>query len=192
MLRKSFGEGHMPKIEIIHYSGTGRTTKIAELIAEASGGRVWTLGHDGVAKDVLWDAVDAADMLVFGSPTYMGGPAWQFKRFADATGNRWYDRAWQDKLCGGFTVSSSTNGDKGECLSYFMTLAGQHGMIWVSLGQASPPSRANPDSMMNWTGGNTGLMTISGRDGFAEGDILSAQDYGARLRNVAERFAPDR
>ncbi|MDF5806735.1 NAD(P)H-dependent oxidoreductase [Pseudomonas aeruginosa] len=26
-----------------------------------------------------------ADAIVFGSPTYMGGPAWQFKKFADAT-----------------------------------------------------------------------------------------------------------
>ncbi|MFO6089736.1 flavodoxin family protein, partial [Pseudomonas aeruginosa] len=31
-----------------------------------------------------------ADAIVFGSPTYMGGPAWQFKKFADATSKLWF------------------------------------------------------------------------------------------------------
>jgi len=43
------------------------------------------------------------------------------RRFADASSGRWEKRGWQDKLAGGFTTSGSTNGDKGECLSSFMT-----------------------------------------------------------------------
>ena len=171
----------MAQIEIIHFSGTGRTTEIAEIIGEASGGRVWTIGQDGRAVDDLWHAADAADMLVFGSPTYMGGPAWQFKRFADATGERWSHRSWQDKLCGGFTTSGSTNGDKGECLAYFMTLAGQHGMLWVSLGQVSPPSRESEARVMNWTGGNTGLMAIAGGDGQYPGGNIHRQSNSGRF-----------
>ncbi len=178
----------MPNIEIVSYSGTGNTTRLAETIAQACGARIWTIPHDGEVKRKMWGALDDADTILFGSPTYMGGPAWQFKRFADATGDRWYNRDWQDKLAGGFTTSSSTNGDKGECLSYFITLANQHGMIWVSLGQSSPPSRATPQTATNWTGGNGGVMAITGREGLPEGDLQSAHDYGTRVKQLTDRF----
>ena len=178
----------MPKIEIVSYSGSGNTTKLAKRIAKASGGRVWSLPHDGETKPAMWQALDAADAILFGSPTYMGGPAWQFKRFADATGDRWEERRWQDKLAGGFTVSSATNGDKGECLSYFITLANQHGMLWVSLGQPSPRSRSSDEAQMNWSGGNGGVMAIAGRGGLPEGDILSATAYGTRVKELAHRL----
>lgn len=178
----------MPKIEIVSYSGTGNTTKLAEIIAQASGGRVWSLSRDGEGRPAMWQALDDADAILFGSPTYMGGPAWQFKRFADASAGRWEKRSWQDKLSGGFTASGSTNGDKGECLSYFITLANQHGMIWASLGQTSPPSRDSTDSATNWTGANGGVMAIAGRGGFPEGDLKSATAYGARIKALAARF----
>lgn len=179
----------MPSIEIVSYSGTGNTTKLAETIAEPSGARLWTIPHDGETKTKMWAALDDADAILFGSPTYMGGPAWQFKRFADATGERWYRRDWQDKLAGGFTTSISTNGDKGDCLSYFITLANQHGMLWISLGQSSPPSRDNSDTATNWTGGNSGVMAIAGKDGMAEGDLQSAKEYGARVKRLTDRFS---
>jgi len=38
--------------------------------------------------------------MAFGSPTYMGGPAAQFKAFADATGDRWAARTWANKVAG--------------------------------------------------------------------------------------------
>ncbi len=179
----------MPNIEIVSYSGTGKTTELAEIIAEAADARLWTLPHDGETKKKMWDALDDADTILFGSPTYMGGPAWQFKRFADATGERWYNRDWQDKLAGGFTTSGSTNGDKGECLSYFITLANQHGMIWVSLGQNSPPSQTNTDTATNWTGANGGVMAIAGPGGMPQGDLQSARAYGQRVKQLTERFA---
>ena len=77
--------------------------------------------------------LDASDAIIFGSPTYMGGPAAQFKALADATGERWYRGAWRDKLAAGFTVSSGPSGDKLSTLHYFFTLAMQHGMIWIGL-----------------------------------------------------------
>lgn len=178
----------MSKIEIVSYSSTGNTAQLANLIAETCRGRVWALPDDGTCSDAMWDALDAADAILFGSPTYMGGPAWQFKKFADETGERWSNRDWQDKLSGGFTTSSSTNGDKGECLSYFITLANQHGMIWLSLGQASPPSRSNSETASNWTGGNGGVMAIAGRHGMPAGDMQSARDYGARVARLTKRF----
>ena len=42
----------------------------------------------------------------------MGGPAAQFKAFADATAGKWFTSAWKDKIAAGFTVSMSPSGDK--------------------------------------------------------------------------------
>lgn len=54
-----------------------------------------------------------SDAIVLGTPTYMGGPAAQFKAFADAADMVWFHQGWKNKLVGGFTHSSSSNGDKG-------------------------------------------------------------------------------
>ncbi|MGR3469195.1 MAG: flavodoxin family protein, partial [Shimia sp.] len=132
----------MPNIEIVYFSGNGHTKKQAEAVAEGSGGRLWALPEDGKLSEEGWEALDDADAIVFGSPTYMGAPAWQFKRFADESSERWFARKWQDKLCGGFTNSSSLMGDKGQVLDYFVTLASQHGMLWASLGQAPAHEKA--------------------------------------------------
>ena len=37
-----------------------------------------------------WETLAAADAIIFGSPTYMGGASWQFKKFADASSKVWY------------------------------------------------------------------------------------------------------
>jgi NAD(P)H dehydrogenase (quinone) len=42
----------------------------------------------------------------------MGGPAAQFKAFADATSERWFKRVRLNKLAAGFTVSGGPSGDK--------------------------------------------------------------------------------
>ena len=64
------------------------------------------------------EALGAADAIVYGSPTYMGGPAWQFKKFADASSKAWFGSAWKDKIGAGFTNSASVNGDKQAALTF--------------------------------------------------------------------------
>jgi len=84
------------------------------------------------ANEEMLSRLDASDAIIFGSPTYMGGPSAPFKAFADATAERWYDRKWANKLAAGFTVSSGPSGDKLNTLEYFVLLAAQHGMIWIN------------------------------------------------------------
>lgn len=48
-----------------------------------------------------------ADAIVYGSPTYMGGPAWQFKKFADATSKPWFVQLASLTPRAGYGVSSS-------------------------------------------------------------------------------------
>jgi NAD(P)H dehydrogenase (quinone) len=43
-----------------------------------------------------WDMVAAADGIVFGRRTLMGGPSWQIKRFADTAICAWRSTLWRD------------------------------------------------------------------------------------------------
>jgi NAD(P)H dehydrogenase (quinone) len=183
----------MAKIEIVYFSGYGHTSKQAEALAEGAGdaARLWQIPEDGVLPEHAWDALDAADAILFGSPTYMGGPAWQFKRFADASSKRWMTQSWSNKLMGGFTNSASTNGDKGITMLYLATLAAQHGGLWASLGQLPANALANGPKDTNWAGGSFGPLATSPSDsspeqGPATGDLESARQYGARILTLLD------
>ncbi len=134
----------MPTLSVIYFSGTGHTTKLAEAVHKGAASvpgvttQLIAISGDDILKgryqnDAVFAQLDASDAIIFGSPTYMGGPAAQFKAFADATGGRWFAGAWRDKLAAGFTVSSGPSGDKLSTLHYFFTLAMQLGMMWIGL-----------------------------------------------------------
>lgn len=108
----------MPTSCIIYYSGYGHTAKQAEAVqqgvAEVKGAQVnvYRIDKDGNLPEASLDAIAKADAVIYGSPTYMGGPAWQSKKFADASSKPWFSQAWKDKIAGGFTNSAALNGDK--------------------------------------------------------------------------------
>lgn len=182
----------MPKIEILYFSGYGHTSKQAEAVAKGAGNaaRLWKIDEDGTSPDGLWEALAAADAIVFGSPTYMGGPAWQFKKIADESSKAYAESSWSGKLFGGFTNSASTNGDKAMTMLYFATLAAQHGGLWVSLGQKAAATKDATKADQNWAGGSIGALATSPSDsspdeGPTPGDLKSAESYGARLLALA-------
>jgi hypothetical protein len=75
-------------------------------------------------------------------PICMGGPAWQFKKFADASSRPWLSQAWRDKVAAGFSNSASVNGDKFSTIEYFWTLSQQYGQ-----------TKAHGPTEVNWTAG---------------------------------------
>ena len=136
----------MPTVSVIYFSGSGHTTKMAEAVHKGAASvasvktNIIAINGDDIVKgryanDTVFAQLDSSDAIIFGSPTYMGGPAAQFKAFADATGAKWFTSAWRDKIASGFSVSNSPAGDKFSTLQYFHTLAMQHGMVWVGLGE---------------------------------------------------------
>jgi len=135
-----------------------------------------------------------ADAIVFGAPTYMGGVSWQFKKFADASSRPWYAQAWKDKLFAGFTNSAAMNGDKFSSLSYMMTLAMQHGGIWVGLGVLPSNSKAATRNDPNFLGSYSGAIAQSPSDAsvadMLPGDLETARGFGRRVADVAARFRP--
>lgn len=176
----------MSDIVIVFHSGYGHTAKVAEAVAAGSGGSLLPLDAQGELPDGGWEQLQAAKMIVFGSPTYMGSVSWQFKKFADASSKAWFTQAWKDKLFAGFTNSASMNGDKHSTLHYFITLAMQHGGLWVGAGMMPSNSKAATRDSLNYVASFAGLMTTTPSDASADemvpGDLATARAFGERLK----------
>lgn len=190
----------MTTVSIVYFSGYGHTTKQAEAVrdgaASVAGASVNLIAIDkeGNVTDADWATLNGSDAIVFGSPTYMGGAAWQFKKFADASSKAWFSQAWKDKLAAGFTNSASLNGDKSVTLTSLVTLAMQHGMLWVGTGMLPSNTKAAQRNDVNWLGSFTGAMAQSPADSSAEegplpGDLETARQFGARIAQQAARVA---
>jgi len=195
----------MKKISIVFFSGSGHTRLMAEAVqrgaASIAGTEVELIQLSGSditegrwKNEAVLQKIAASDAVVFGTPTYMGGPAAQFKAFADATGMVWFQQGWRNKLAGGFTHSGSPSGDKLSTLQYLADLAFQHGMLWVGLG-------AIPSSYFGQTDGFNRLGFYHGAAGVTPfvpgaapnvdaGDLLTAERYGQRIATLAAGYTP--
>jgi len=175
----------MTKNVVVYHSGYGHTQRVAQFVAEGAKAELIAIDADGNISEADWATLDAADAIIFGSPTYMGMASWQFKKFADATSKRWFTTAWKDKVAAGFTISASPSGDKLSTIQYFITLAMQHGMVWV--GQP-----AQNDGTINRIGSNSGLMAQVGPTSPAadipQGDLDTAKAYGERVAQLTAKL----
>jgi len=185
----------MTNIAVVYHSGYGHTEAMAEAVA--AGARA--VPGVKVALVAVGEAeareaeLDAADAIVFGSPTYMGGVSAEFAKFKDWTSKKWMTRRWQDKLAAGFTVSASWGGDKQNTLYQLLTLAQQHGMVWVGLGLApgNNHSRGSIDDL-NRTGASLGVMAQAnadqGNEGIGQSEFATARALGERVAAAALRW----
>ncbi len=185
----------MTSVIVAVHSGYGHTRRIADAVVAGAAGVAGTraeLIDVAQLKEADWQRLAAADAIVFGAPTYMGGPSAQFKAFADASSKPWMSRAWKDKFAGGFTCSLNMSGDKLSTLQYFVTLAMQHGMVWVGLGLMPPRHPGAPDEQ-NRLGAYLGVMAQAGNvppdQEPPSGDIETGRSYGARIAQFARRRA---
>ncbi|WP_304454542.1 flavodoxin family protein [Nocardiopsis sp. YSL2] len=193
---------HDVRVAVAFHSGYGHTARQAEAVARgaASTSGARSSLHDlTVADDALWPALDAADAIVFGTPTYMGGTSAVFQGFAEDTAAVWQERRWQGKLAAGFTNSAGINGNKDTALSALAVFAAQHGMIWVPLGLAPGgeySSQGSPEDL-NRLAGFTGAMAQSPADlgpdrAPTDSDLRTAEHLGAHIATVAAQFARGR
>ncbi len=186
----------MARIAIVYHSGYGHTAKQAAAVHEGAASVAGTdasllgIDADGMLPDAAWEQLAAADAVIFGAPTYMGGASWQFKRFADASAKPWFGQAWKDKIAAGFTNSASINGDKFSTISYMITLAMQHGMVWIGTGLMPANTKASTRNDLNYLAGFSGALAQSPSDGSAEegplpGDLETARVFGVRVAGYA-------
>ena len=83
----------MADIVVVYHSGYGHTQRLAQAVAEGAGAHLLAIDPEGNLPAGGWEQLAAADAIVFGAPTYMGGPSWQFKKFADASSKPWFGLA---------------------------------------------------------------------------------------------------
>lgn len=184
------------QVVVVYHSGAGHTRVIAHSVAKG------VQAVDGVDVEVLsvddipqfsstvehraWRALQDADAIVFGSPTYMGSVSAAFKSFMDATGALWYTRQWMDKLAAGFTVGGGLSGDKQSTLQSMQVFASQHGMIWVSMGVGV--GEAGIDRLSS----SIGMMAQADNGSVDETppmeDHATAERFGERVAKAAVRW----
>ncbi|MCB6182028.1 flavodoxin family protein [Leeia sp. TBRC 13508] len=189
----------MANIAVVYHSGYGHTAKQAEAVQKGAAGIAGShvdliaIDAEGNIAESAWQVLDAADAIIFGSPTYMGNVSWQFKKFMDASSKAWFVQKWKDKISAGFTNSASLNGDKLATIHTLFTLSMQHGMIWVGTGQMPSNTKAAQRNDINWLGSFSGAMAQSPADSTPEegplpGDLETAEQFGARVAGVAARL----
>ncbi len=182
----------MSNIVIVFHSGYGHTAKIAQAVAEGSGGTLLAIDAEGNLPEGGWEQLAAAKAIVFGSPTYMGSVSWQFKKFADASSKPWYTQAWKNKIAAGFTNSATLNGDKFSTIAYLVTLSQQHGMFWVGTGMLPMNAKEHTRDHINNLGGSTGLLAATPSnasvDEMVPGDIATAKAFGARVAEAVTKL----
>jgi len=182
----------MSKIVVVFHSGYGHTLRLAQAVAEGAGAELLPIDAEGNLSEAAWAALNAADAIVMGSPTYMGTVSWQFKKFADASSKAWFTQAWKDKVFAGFTNSATMNGDKLSTLHYLFTLAMQHSGIWVGTGMMPSNSKAAQRNDVNYVGSFSGAMAQTPSDASPDempaGDLETARLFGQRVAEVTAKF----
>lgn len=186
----------MSKVTVVYHSASGHTLVQARAVARGAasveGTEVTLLSVEEVSQN--WEVLHAADALIFGSPTYMGGVSAQFKGFMDATGGIWFQQLWKDKLAAGFTNSGDQSGDKLNTLVQLVIFAAQHGMNWIGL-DLLPGNDTSKGSIedLNRLGSWIGAMAQSNKDQGPElappsSDLLTAEYLGRRVALATQRW----
>jgi NAD(P)H dehydrogenase (quinone) len=157
----------MTNVAIVYHSGFGHTRALAESVATGARSAGAEVDLIPVAEAEARAAqLDAADAIVFGSPTYMGGVSADF---------------------------ASWNGDKHNTLYQLLTLAVQHGMVWVGLG-LPPGNNSSKGSVedLNRVGASVGAMAQAhadqGVEGIAASDFRTFEALGRRIAEAAQRW----
>lgn len=183
-----------PRIVIVFHSGWGHTARVAQAVAEGAGAELVQIDENGQVGEAGWRQLDAADAIVFGTPTYMGNVSWQFKRFADASAKVWSTQGWRDKLAAAFTNSAGVGGDKQSTLLSLFTLAQQQGMLWVGTGLMPANTKGAQRDDINYLASFSGLGTAAPSDAtpdeMSPGDLATARLFGQRVAAAAGRLRP--
>lgn len=191
-----------PHIAIVYHTGYGHTGRQAEAVRagveQVDGVEAMLLSVDKVERH--WEDLNAAQAIIFGSPTYMGSVSAAFKAFEEATSSAVLAKGylWKDKIAAGFTTSGSRSGDKLSTLVQMMIFAAQHGMHWVGLDLppancSSTGSEADMNRLGFWLGAGAQANTDEGPETAPpESDLATARYLGRRVALTTLQFVRGR
>lgn len=182
-------------IAIFFHSGYGHTARQAQAVAlgvsevEHAEALLMTVEE----ATTRWGELAVASAVIFGCPTYMGGPSAAFKTFQEATSKSVLGAGfiWKDKLAAGFTNSGGQAGDKLATLIQLALFAAQHGMHWINLDLApgnnsSAGSNADLNRLGIWLGAGAQSNVDEGPETAPPAsDLATARHLGRRVARVA-------
>ena len=184
-----------PTLIVAYHSGFGHTAALAGAVAAGAtdGGAHVTLVAVDKMTDEDWDALDAADGIVFGSATYMGNVSAAFQAFAEQTGRRCMNGTWRDKVAAGFTNSGGKAGDKMHTLTSLAVFAAQHHMHWVNLGlgagwNSSAGSENDLNRLSFFLGAGAQTDVDAGPDQVHPSDVATCHHLGRRVALVTRQL----
>ena len=178
----------MAKVSVVYHSGYGHTKVIAEAVvrgAQSVAGTQVELVSVEEAESHC-GTLEAADAIIFGTPTYMGSVSGPFKMFMDASAKVWFEQKWKDKLAAGFTNSMGLSGDKLNTLQTLAIFAAQHGMLWVGLGEMVDPGGVN--RLSSYLGAMTQAGNVPPEQEPGAADQATGEALGRRVAKAALRW----
>ncbi|MGV0790983.1 flavodoxin family protein [Mycolicibacterium sp. XJ1819] len=188
-----------PALVIAYHSGFGHTAVLADAVAAGASEAGADVRMIAVARmaEADWQTLDAADGIVFGTPTYMGNVSAGFQSFAEQTGRRCQNGTWRDKVAAGFTNSGAKSGDKVNTLQSLAVFAAQHHMHWVSLGLGPGwNSSTGTDSDLNrlgfWLGAGAQTDVDAPSDRVHPADVRTCRHLGRRVAAVTRQLVAGR
>jgi NAD(P)H dehydrogenase (quinone) len=186
------------RVAVAFHSQYGHTARQAQAVAEGAA------SIEGVHAQLIpienaetaWEDLEQCDAIIFGTPTYMGGPSAGFKAFQEATSRRVMSAGlkWKDKVAAGFTNSGAMSGDKLATLIQIALFAAQHGMHWVNLdlppaNNSSRGSNADLNRLGFWLGAAAQSNVDQGPDvAPPESDLATARHLGRRVAQVTRQL----
>ncbi len=197
---------------IVYYSLYGHVAAMAQAVAEgvrqvpdmeATLRRVpETLSDEVIAKMGAAEAqktltqvpvctlaeLEAADGIMFGTPTRFGNMCGQMRQFLDATGQIWTRGGLIGKPAGVFCSTASQHGGQETTIVSFMHTLFHHGMVMVGL----PYAYAGLNRMDEVTGGTPyGASTLAGSDGSrqpSQNELEGARYHGRYLADITKKL----
>ncbi|MGE4262896.1 MAG: NAD(P)H:quinone oxidoreductase [Desulfovibrio sp.] len=201
------------KFAIIYYSMYGHIRAMAQAAQQAAGQVAGvsatlyrvpeTLPDEVLAKMGALDAakaqaevplatpevLEAADAVLFGTPTRFGNMTGQMRQFLDSTGGLWAKGALIGKPAGVFTSSGTQHGGQESTILTFIPTLLHQGMIVVGL----PYSFTGQMGVDEIVGGSPyGASTIAGGDGArlpSQRDLDGVRFQAQHLAQIAKKLA---
>lgn len=201
------------KILVVFYSLYGHIRQMAEAVAEGArqvpGAQVEikrvpeTLSPDVIAEMGATEAqkqmadipvatnddLEAADAVIFGTPTRFGNMIAQMRNFLDATGPLWAKGALVGKVGSVFTSSATQHGGQESTILTFHPTLLHHGMVIAGL----PYAFAGQSTMDEISGGSPyGASTIAGGDGSrmpSKNELDGARFQGKFVAELAAKLS---
>jgi multimeric flavodoxin WrbA len=187
-------EVNLIKVALVYFTNTDVTGELMKAAcSEIEKEGIELISHQILGKEIiegrfinedLMNSLHNCDAMIFGSPTYMGNVAAQFKAFADATSDFWSSQKWAGKVAAGVTSGAGLNGDQTSTLQYFSTLSSQHGMIWVGLDAPYNDQKKG----VNRLGCQLGVTACSPDGKVHTTDIESSKYLARRVFNITKKL----